>query len=335
MAGTSSGTVWRRTASGRSGKRFVKENPIDFAALRTYSLHERRSLVSVPAFATPSEFPAGAWEALLDSMPDILAGESLRVLVAAMRRAHREDNAIVWGLGGHVVKVGLSPLLVDLMDRGFVSVLALNGAAAIHDAELALCGATSEDVQEGLRDGSFGMAEETAALLNGAANRAMREKEGFGRALGRELAAVGARAGPSLVLAAHERKLPVTVHVAMGQDIVHMHANADGAAIGEASLSDFRRLSRLVSDLSGGVYLNVGSAVALPEVFLKALTIARNAGYSVEDFTTANLDMLAHYRPRRNVVERPGGRGVDIRGHHEILVPLIRMGLLSALEESV
>jgi hypothetical protein len=302
---------------------------IDPSRVKTYSLLERRSLVNRSVLGKAVSFAEGAFEALLSSIPDILAGHDLRELVGAMRRARRDGRPLVWGIGGHVIKVGLTPLIVDLMDHGFVTALAMNGAAAIHDAEMALAGATSEDVAEGIRDGSFGMARETASVLNGAAERAACDGIGLGEALGRELTTLDHHAAPSVVAAAHERSLPVTVHVAIGQDIVHMHPGADGAAIGAASMADFHLFAAVLAELSGGVYLNVGSAVAMPEVFLKALCLARNLGHRVEEFTTANFDMLAHYRPRVNVVQRPGGHGIDLRGHHEIMVPLLRMGLLA------
>ncbi|MEW6747142.1 MAG: hypothetical protein AB1486_30775 [Planctomycetota bacterium] len=302
---------------------------IDLSRIRTYSLRDRRHLVERRVLAKPTPLPAEGFEAFLSTIPDILAGRSLRDLLAAMHAARRSARPRVWGLGAHVIKVGLTPLLVELIDHGFVTALVMNGAAAIHDAEMAMVGATSEDVAEGIRDGSFGMARETAAMLNGAARKAAGSGIGLGEAVGRELAALDQEEAPSLLRAAFERGIPATVHVAIGQDIVHMHADADGAAIGAATMTDFRKLAALLGRLSGGVYLNVGSAVALPEVFLKALCLARNLGHVVEGFTAANLDMLVHYRPRVNVVQRPGGTGIDIRGHHELLIPLLRWGLLA------
>ncbi|MSR45513.1 MAG: hypothetical protein EXS13_00315 [Planctomycetes bacterium] len=298
--------------------------------LKTYALSERPSLVSKEGFARVEVPPPGAVAALLGALPDVLGARALRQLARALLDARRAKAPIALGIGAHVLKVGLSPLLVDLMERGFVQALATNGAGAIHDVELAMIGATSEDVASALKDGSFGMARDTAEFLNGAVRAGVADGLGFGAAVGR---AIDRAALPhrelSVLWHCFRRGLPGTVHVTLGADIVHMHASADGASIGAASLADFRRFAELVATLQGGAYVNVGSAVTLPEVFLKALAIARNLGATVDRFTTANLDQLSHYRPRMNVLDRPAaGPSFDLRGHHEILLPLLRWLLI-------
>jgi hypothetical protein len=288
----------------------------------------------VASFATVYRKNEGiaAW---LDSLPRILAGESLRALVAAIDAARAKGRAIIWGLGGHVIKCGLAPVLIDLMQRGYATAFAMNGAAAIHDFEIALAGQTSEDVEAVLPDGRFGAAEETGREMNEAIAAGARDSLGMGEALGRRLDAIAdpAYASASLVLQAWRAATPVTVHVAIGTDTPHMHPAVDAAAIGSATHTDFRLLCSLVAGLDdGGVYLNVGSAVVLPEVFLKAVSAVRNLGNPLADFTTVNLDFLQHYRPKLNVVERPhaqsGGSGYALTGHHEILVPLLAACLI-------
>jgi hypothetical protein len=304
--------------------------PFDFGRLRTRPLSDRPSLVHADRFATLPEPTASAGE-LLDSLPGYLAGDALRTLVDAMTAARRAGRHVVAGLGGHVVKTGCSTILVDLMDRGVVTGIAMPGSTAIHDFEIAACGCTSEDVTAGLADGAYGSAEETGRFFAAAAEDGA-GGEGLGRALGRRiLEAKLPHAGKSLLAAAARLDLPATVHVAVGTDTVHLHPAARGDAIGASTFADFRIFTGLVADLSGGVFLNVGSAVILPEVFLKAVTAARNAGHPVENLFTANLDMLRHYRPRANVVERPSAAGVDLAGHHEIMLPLLRLLLLDRL----
>ena len=303
--------------------------PLDFTRLKTSSVADRSHLVSTAVFARPV-LPAAGPD-VLDSLPDVLGARVLARLTERIVAARRAGRVVVLGFGGHVVKTGLSPLLIDLMERGFISALATNGSGAIHDFEIAAVGESSEDVGPGLSDGSWGMVVETAAALNDGAARAAQQGIGLGAALGR---AINERrlpnASQSLLAAAARLKLPATVHVALGTDTVHMHGNADGAAIGQASMTDFRLLCAVVARLSGGVYLNVGSSVVLPEVFVKALNVARNLGHRVEDFATANLDMLRHYRPRVNVLDRPGGEALELTGHHEINVPLLRWSILRA-----
>jgi hypothetical protein len=313
-----------------------REPPLDLSRLSTIPLAERGGKVRIAHMAAPHR-PGDSLTQWLSRLPRLLAADALRAVAAAMVEARRRRRAILWGLGGHVVKCGLAPVLVDLMDRGFITGIAMNGATSIHDFEIALAGATSEDVEAVLPDGRFGSAEETGKLMNEAIRRAEETGCGLGEALGAALdgLAPDAFAPYSLLLQAWRRSIPVTVHVAIGTDTPHMHPAACGAAIGEASHRDFRLFCSLVRGLDGGgVYLNVGSAVVLPEVFLKAVSAVRNLQYKLADFTTVNLDFLQHYRPRFNVVERPharsGGAGYSITGHHEILVPLLAALLVEA-----
>lgn len=306
--------------------------PLDLTGVRTYPLAERKSTVALDDFARPHH-PGGSVVALLDSLPRVLGGETLRNLVRDMLRARSLGRPILWGIGAHLLKVGLSPVLIDLMDRGLVTGLALNGAGIVHDFELAVAGRTSEDVADGLGSGAFGMARETGEEINRAIVEGDRDGLGLGAALGRYLEA---RRPPHLavsVLAAARRLgLPATVHVAVGTDIVHIHPSCDPAALGRSTHLDFRIFAGEVARLGGGgVYLNVGSAVLLPEVFLKAVTLARNLGHELSDFATANLDFIQSYRPNTNVVQRPTrgvGRGYSLTGHHELLVPLLAAALV-------
>ncbi|MGO9095357.1 MAG: hypothetical protein ACLQGV_09045 [Bryobacteraceae bacterium] len=313
--------------------RYHKE-PLDFTALKTIPIRERGGKVRVEDFARAYEKGAGlsGW---LDRLPHILAGDSFRAVVEAIAAARAKGKPILWGLGGHVVKCGLAPVLIDLMRRGFATAFAMNGATAIHDFEIAIAGATSEDVEAVLPDGRFGTAEETGREMNEAIAEGDRDSLGIGEALGRRLESIADPrfAASSLLAAAYGASVPVTVHVAFGTDTPHTHPAADPGAIGRATHRDFRLFCRLVSELhEGGVYLNLGSAVVLPEVFLKAVSVVRNLGCPHENFTTVNLDFLQHYRPRLNVVERPhagsGGRGVALTGHHELLLPLLAAALI-------
>ena len=308
--------------------------PISLADVRTGPFARRHHLVSAERFAT-TPLPAEGVKAFLDSFPRLLAGQAFRNLVGHIVRAHRAGKGVVAAIGAHVIKCGLSPVLIDLMRRRVVTGLALNGAGAIHDFEIALGGRTSEDVAAGLEDGSFGMSAETGQALAAAAERGVREGVGLGGALGRHIieAHLPFR-DRSLLAAAAALGLPATVHVAIGTDTVHTHPGASGAAIGEASHIDFRIACAVVAQLEGGVWLNIGSAVVLPEVFLKAVTVARNLGHPLDGLVTANLDMIRHYRPQVNVVERPSAVGLTIIGHHELTLPLLRMAVLAALEET-
>jgi hypothetical protein len=302
--------------------------------VKTYPLASRPSKVSV-AQAARAWRAGGTFRDYLDSLPNHLAVQSLRQVVAAILEARRSRKPVILGIGAHVIKVGLSPILVDLLERGLVTAVATNGAGAVHDFELAYAGFTSEDVEAQLAGGEFGMAEETGRVINEAVVEGVRRGLGFGRALGARIQSDRpAHVAQSIFATCARLDLPCTVHVALGTDIVHLHPACDGAAVGEATQRDFRLLAAVVADLGdGGVYLNVGSAVLLPEVFLKALTLARNLGHRVRDFVTVNLDFIQHYRPTQNVLRRPvaqGGHGYAVTGHHELLVPLLAAALIEA-----
>jgi hypothetical protein len=305
----------------------------DLSGVKTYPLESRKSRAHVADFAKPYQAGAGV-RGLLASLPSALAAADFNAVVGAIGAARRGGRAVIWGLGAHVIKTGLSPVLVDLMERGFVSAIATNGAGIIHDFEVALAGSTSEDVDAGLGPGQFGMAEETGTLLNNAINDGASAGLGFGQAVGRFLCERHPQYERySIAASAWRLQIPLTVHVAIGTDITHMHPLASGAAIGEASLRDFRYFTSAVAHLERGVYLNCGSAVVLPEVFLKAVALARNQGRSLDGLTTVNLDFLRQYRPLTNVVSRPTagvGRGYAITGHHELIIPLLAAALIEA-----
>jgi hypothetical protein len=314
--------------------------PLTFGAVRTYPLAPRKSKVNVRDFAKP---PAGnvSVTKFLDSLPNILAANDLRSLLSSIHRARRQRATVLWGIGGHVIKVGLGPVLIDLMKRGFVSGIAMNGAALVHDFEIALAGNTSEDVEAGLGAGQFGMAAETGEYINEFSKLASRLHIGYGEAAGQFLnsGVLNVKhAASSVLVAAYKQRIPVTVHLAIGTDIPHMHPAADGPCLGAATFLDFRLFCALVKQMHrGGIYLNWGSAVLLPEVFLKAVSVARNLGVPMHPITTANFDFIQHYRALQNVVKRPttsgrGGRksqsrGYAITGHHELLMPLIAAAL--------
>lgn len=313
----------------------------DLSAIRTVPVSRRPNKVRASEFAHP---PAGSGEsfaAFIDGLPDVLVARDFRAVVDAIVHAARNHRAVVVMLGGHVVKTGLAPLLLDLMRRGVVTHVAMNGSAAIHDYEVARFGATSEDVAAGLRDGTFGMADETGREMNDAFTAGMRAQQGMGEALGRALDARSDLSNPelSILLGALRLGVTTTVHAAIGAEIIHQHPAANGAAIGDTSHRDFRRLASALAGLDGGgVVLNLGSAVIMPEVFLKALTIARNLdGGRPRDFVSVDLDMQRHYRPRMNVVQRPtldSGRGYEITGHHEIMVPLLAWAVVDRLSRT-
>ncbi len=320
-----------RAAKGRSVRRWPPK-PLDLTAVRTYPLGRRQSKVGLADFARP-HVRGERLSRFLDGLPRLLGGLSFRALVADVLRARARRRPIVWGLGAHVLKVGLSPVIVDLMERGLVTGLAFNGAGIVHDFELAVAGQTSEDVSAGLGSGAFGMARETGEEINHAIVRGDADGLGLGASIGRYLTERRPKhLAVSLLAAAWRLRLPATVHVAIGTDIVHMHPACDPAAVGRATHLDFRILAGEVAAMGGGgVYLNVGSAVLLPEVFLKAVTLARNLGHDLTDFTTANLDFLQSYRPNTNVVQRPTegvGRGYSLTGQHEILVSLLAAALV-------
>ena len=310
-----------------SGK--YRQQPMDLTRLTTVSVFDRGGKVQIEHFAGVHE-KGGSLASLLDKMPKLLAADHLRSVVAAIANARAQGKPVIWGMGGHVIKCGLAPVLIDLVQRGFITAYVMNGSTSIHDFEIGICGATSEDVEAVLPDGSFGSAEETGRWMNEAALEAAEQRIGLGEAYGAKLAQVG-QAGmraQSVLYTAWKQSIPVTVHLAMGTDTPHTHPAADGAALGAGTLRDFRLLCGVVSEMSnGGVYVNCGSAVVLPEVFLKVVSSVRNLGVKLENFTTVNLDFLQHYRPKMNVVERPhakaGGKGYSLTGHHEIMVPLL------------
>jgi hypothetical protein len=316
--------------------------PATLGGVRTYPLASRKSKVTAKDLGKPTSRGASITN-FLDSLPNILAAQDLRNLAVAIHSARKHKRAILWGIGGHVIKVGLAPVLIDLMNKGYVSGIAMNGAALIHDFEIAMAGNTSEDVEAGIGKGEFGMAEETGAGLNEIAKLAQRIRIGYGEAAGQYLnSGIVEPKYPelSLLASAYKKRIPITVHLAIGTDIPHMHPSVDGAALGAASHYDFRLFCALVQQMdSGGVYLNWGSAVLLPEVFLKAVSVVRNLGIPLRPITTANFDFIQHYRPTMNVVKRPTAasngrkgefsRGFAITGHHELLLPLLAAGLLA------
>ena len=308
--------------------------PYSLEGVQTYPLNERSSKVDVRCFARPHR-PGDPFRRFIGGLPAILAADQLRRLAEAMVQARDGRRVILWGLGGHVVKTGLAPVLIDLMDRGFVSGLAMNGSGVIHDFEVALVGSTSEDVEAQLESGAFGMAEETGRGINEAISQGVASGLGIGEGVGRWLSRQRPRFGRfSLLLQAYRRRIPVTVHVTIGADIIHNHPAVSPRDVGEGSHRDFRLFAGLVSGLhGGGVYLNCGSAVTLPEVFLKCVALVRNSGEPLQDFTAANLDFIQHYRPSENVLKRPlkkGGTGIAITGHHELTIPLLAACLVES-----
>jgi len=301
----------------------------DLSGVTTYPLASRKSKARAADFGMPFKDPAGV--AFVESLPSILGGADLKAVAAALRAARDGGHGLIWGIGAHVLKTGLSPVLIDLMERGYICALAMNGAGVIHDFELALSGATSEDVDEALGPGRFGMAEETGRDLNRVINAGVARGLGLGQSVVEHLHHLQPRfANVSVLAAAGRLEIPVTVHVAIGTDIIHMHKDASGAALGEGSLRDFRYFVSNVARLENGAYVNCGSAVVLPEVFLKAVALARNTGRTLNGLTTVNIDFMRQYRPQTNVVSRPvagTGRGYSLVGHHEILIPLLAAAL--------
>jgi hypothetical protein len=310
--------------------------PINASDLKTYPLKKRYSKVRLSDFAVPWK-RGDSFSTFYARLPDILAVKSLRAITQAVVKAHRKRRPVIVGIGAHVIKVGLAPIITDLMERRIITAVAMNGAGIIHDFELAFLGHTSEEVDAEIDEGRFGMAEETGRILNEAIVQGAKDGHGLGEAIGRYMNQT-ADHFPNLVVSilstGARLGIPVTVHVAVGTDIIHMHPSADGAAIGATSLLDFRRLTAVVAGMEGGVYLNVGSAVILPEVFLKTLSLGRNLGHPIANITTVNMDFLSHYRPQTNVVRRPtqkGGQGYSLTGHHEIMLPLLAAAVLEEL----
>lgn len=310
---------------------------LNLARLRTYPLRTRHSKVNMKDGATPWR-RGGSFQKFLQTLPAILAGESFKAVVTAIITARKRGKPVILGMGAHPTKVGLNPILVDLMRKEVITALAVNGAVMIHDFELAYQGHTSEEVEAEIDSGRFGMAEDTGRILNEAMVNGWQKGLGLGEAVGRYIASHPKQfphRRSSLFAAGVELGLPVTVHVAIGTDIIHMHPSANGEAIGGGSLLDFRKLTAVVSKMEGGVYINLGSAVFLPEVFLKTVTLGRNLGRALKSITTVNMDFLPHYRPLTNVVKRPtqkGGKGYSLIGHHELMVPLLAAAVLEGLK---
>ncbi len=309
----------------------MKYTRLKYDKLQTYSIKKRKSKVSVKNFFN---FNGNGF---LEQLPDILAGKDLKDIVEAAVAAKKNNKKLVIAMGAHVIKVGLSPLLIELMKKGLIDLIAVNGACIIHDTETAMHGETSEDVESAIKDGNFGMCDETGVLLNNAINQGYKDKMGLGESVGKFLYESNFKYKDySITQNAYKYNIPVTVHVAVGTDIIHMHPHCSGAAVGETSLTDFKIFCNIIKELQNGIYFNIGSAVILPEIFLKAVTLVRNLGYELNKFTTVNLDFIKHYRPVSNVVQRPtsnGGKGFNITGHHEIMVPLIFLNILNKLEE--
>ncbi|MBI5561238.1 MAG: deoxyhypusine synthase family protein [Deltaproteobacteria bacterium] len=310
----------------------MKWKPISSRGLKTYSIKDRKSKVRVEDFAVPHR-RGGTVAGFLGGLPSILAASDLMAVAKAVVDAHKRGATVALGMGGHVIKAGCAPLIIDLIERGIISAVAMNGSCVVHDFETAYAGCTSEDVDSELGKGAFGMSEETGSLINKAVKKGA--KAGLGRAVGDMIASSRFPHRDKSILAAAARSdIPATVHVALGTDIIHIHPLMDPAATGEASMMDFRLFASVVASLEGGVYINMGSAVILPEVFLKALTLVRNLGRTVENFTTVNMDFLQHYRPLTNVVRRPtagGGKGYRLTGHHEIMAPLLYAAIIEGL----
>jgi hypothetical protein len=310
---------------------------LDLKGIKTASLHERKSKIGVDSFASPLR-PASSLKEFLNSLPRILAADDFQKVVSRIIEAVRSDKMVLLGMGAHPIKVGLNPIIINLMERGVMRGLALNGAGIVHDVEIAMVGRTSEEVEQGLGAGTFGVTKETAEFINSALQEGHKEGWGLGEAMGRALQKEGGlqHREMSLCAAAFRLDIPLTVHVAIGTDVVHIHPSTNGAIVGELTYRDFRLFAALVSSLEGGIYINLGSAVIMPEVFLKALSAARNLGHRVEDFFALNMDFVQHYRPTQNVVCRPtvrGGKGFALTGHHEIMFPLLAAAILEGLAE--
>jgi len=307
---------------------------VDLTNVKTIQLDSRKCKVAIGDFAKLTK-KRSSFKDFYDALPQILASKNLKALVDAIVASYKKKKMVIFMMGAHIIKCGLSPLVIDLMKCGLVRAVALNGAGIIHDTEIAMIGRTSEDVGEGIVDGTFGMAKETANFINGAINSGLGKGMGIGESVGADIVKAKLRHKDLSILAnGYELNVPVTAHVAIGTDIIHQHPSANGEAIGEGSLLDFRNFIYSVSGLEGGVAVNFGSAVILPEVFLKAVTVARNLGYKTGIFTTANFDMISQYRPYQNVLSRPtsgGGKSYNIIGHHEIMIPLLYRAIIERI----
>ncbi|HBG93001.1 MAG: hypothetical protein A3J81_07140 [Nitrospirae bacterium RIFOXYB2_FULL_43_5] len=314
-----------------------KYKPVSLKKLKTYPISKRKSKVEIDLTAAPHK--AGqSFSDFIRNLPGILAAKDFRAVVMAIVNARKRERPVILGMGAHPIKVGLSPIIIDLMNRGIITAIATNGACIVHDFELSFMGKTSEDVAAELCKGTFGMAKETGGYINKAVNTGVKKGHGIGESLGEMIYKSKFKfKNMSIFGAAYRHGIPATVHIAIGTDIIHMHPNADGASIGEGSLRDFKLFTSVVSDLEGGVYINLGSAVIMPEVFLKALTIARNLGRKVENITTVNMDFIQHYRPHQNVLKRPTmqkGCSYALTGHHEIMFPLLAAAVIEGIRIS-
>ncbi len=308
--------------------------PLDLTKVKTYSVNDRFSKVSINDFATP--FKKGeSFSTFLDGLPSILAGSDLRSVIRAISTASKSNHHVCFAMGGHVIKTGMAPLLIDLMKKGVITMISMNGSGIIHDLEIAMIGKTSEDVSQSLGSGDFGMAKETSDFINLAIQNAQQKNLGLGHSMGDSILKENLEyKNLSLLAMAASLGIPATVHVAIGTDIIHMHPDFDAGACGKASHLDFEKFASTIADLENGVFINAGSAVIMPEIFLKAVTLVRNLGHRLDDFTTVNLDFIKHYRPITNVVNRPTlgkGRGYSLVGHHEMLIPLIAAGIIDSL----
>lgn len=310
--------------------------PLSLKKIRTYPLSSRKSKVEAGLFAAPHA-KGDSFRSFIGGLPSFLAASDLKEIVRAIVDARKNNRPVILGMGAHPIKVGLSPVIIDLMQRGVITAIATNGACIIHDFELSLTGRTSEDVAKEICTGRFGMARETGKDLNTAINKGVKKGSGIGRAVGEHIATSKNRFRDKSIFSEGFRLgIPMTVHVALGTDIIHMHPQADGAVIGEGSMRDFRLFASIVSELEGGVYINLGSAVIMPEVFLKALSLARNIGNKVEAITTVNMDFIQHYRPKENVLHRPtmmNGRSYALTGHHEIMFSLLAAAITEDMNE--
>lgn len=308
--------------------------PLSLKGVKTYSLRSRKSKVEIGLAARPYK-KGDTFKSFLDCLPSYLAAEDIKAVTKAIVLARERDRPVVLGMGAHPIKVGLSPVIIDLMKRGIITAVATNGACIIHDFEISFAGKTSEDVAHELCSGRFGMARETAKEINAAIRIGVSKGYGIGKSIGEHInKGRNKYREMSIFSVGYELGIAMTVHVTLGADIIHMHPEADGKSIGEGSLRDFKLFASVVSDLEGGVYINLGSAVVMPEVFLKALNVARNLGHRVEDITTVNLDFIQHYRPRQNVLIRPTmnkGRFYAITGHHEIMLPLLAASIIEVM----
>ncbi len=312
-----------------------KYRPVSLKNVKTYPLEKRENKVSFNTFANPP-VKGDSFKGFMDRLPHILAANDFKSIVKAILRAIQNKRPVILGMGAHPIKVGLSPIIIDLMKKNIITAIATNGACIIHDFELSFIGHTSEDVARELTRATFGMVRETGRYLNKAIKECVKKGYGIGKSVGELIYRSKFRfKDKSIFATAYELDIPATVHVAIGTDIIHMHPDADGSAIGEGSFRDFKLFTSVVSDLENGVYINLGSAVIMPEVFLKALTIARNLGNKVENITTVNMDFIQHYRPKENVLKRPTinkGAAYALTGHHEIMFPLLAAAIIEEIE---